>query len=226
MDKVLEHLRKSWKTTALVVAALLIGGGIATAGAKDSGDELETVAAKLSRSQDALIAAQDENSTLTSDKAAVEDDLERTQDDLDDAKDDLAELQDEYDFVTRNLTKMEEDLEGKLAKVDSRLAELDDLEASARQQEAAARDLRRELDKELGIVRNSKFGDGVWKVGTEITPGIYRASAGSSCYWAILNSADTSNIANNGGFTKNQTVTLTDGKWFETSGCGQWTKIG
>lgn len=219
MGNVLDYLRKSWKTTALVVGVLLIGGAAGVAGVKDSEDKLEKVSAELSRRQNALIASQDENSSLTSQKANLEADLVDTQDDLD-------ELQDEYDHATRNLRKMEKNLEAKLDRVDVRLSEVDALKKSLRQQESAARELKRKLNKELGVIQNSKFGDGVWKVGTEITPGIYRASAGSSCYWAILNSADTYDISSNGGFSKNQTVTLTAGKWFETSDCGQWTKIG
>lgn len=70
------------------------------------------------------------------------------------------------------------------------------------------------------------FSDGIWEVGTEVRPGVYRSSAGSNCYWAILGSADTSDIENNGGFGPNQTITLTAGKWIESSDCGTWERIG
>ncbi|MGI8707275.1 MAG: hypothetical protein ACR2LG_03590, partial [Actinomycetota bacterium] len=74
-------------------------------------------------------------------------------------------------------------------------------------------------------IERSSFGDGIWQVGSDITPGTYRAPAGASCYWAQLGSANNNDIVNNGGFSANQTVTLSSG-WFETSDCGQWRKIG
>lgn len=73
-------------------------------------------------------------------------------------------------------------------------------------------------------VKRTTITDGIWKVGTDFDTGTYRAPGGPGCYWALLNSADTSDIANNGGFGPNQTITI-DSAWFETSGCGEWTAL-
>lgn len=72
----------------------------------------------------------------------------------------------------------------------------------------------------------SVISDGTWQVGSDITAGTYRASGGDSCYWAILNGpprGDSDNIEENGGFTANVVVTLSQGQWFETNDCGDWS---
>jgi hypothetical protein len=72
----------------------------------------------------------------------------------------------------------------------------------------------------------SVFADGTWRVGSDVAPGTYRARGGDSCYWAILNGpprGDADNIEENGGFTANVVVTLSDGQWFETNDCGDWS---
>jgi hypothetical protein len=73
---------------------------------------------------------------------------------------------------------------------------------------------------------SSVISDGTWEVGSDITAGTYRARGGDSCYWAILNGpprGDSDNIEENGGFTANVVVTLSDGQWFETNDCGDWS---
>jgi hypothetical protein len=47
-------------------------------------------------------------------------------------------------------------------------------------------------------IEQSSFGNGTGQVGSDITPGVYRAAGGTTCYWAILNSTDTFDIATNG----------------------------
>jgi hypothetical protein len=72
------------------------------------------------------------------------------------------------------------------------------------------------------------FGDGVWVVGEEVAPGTYRAPGGSGCYWARLRnfSAGLNSIIANGGFSRNQTVTIqASDAGFETTRCGTWTRI-
>jgi len=72
----------------------------------------------------------------------------------------------------------------------------------------------------------SVIADGTWQVGSDVAPGTYRARGGDSCYWAILDGpprGDSDNIEENGGFTANVVVTLSDGQWFETNDCGDWS---
>lgn len=123
-----------------------------------------------------------------------------------------------------------ESLELELAEAETRAEEAEEA-AEEKLDALAARDAQldareKKVNKVERVAEKSTITDGVWAVGKEITPGVYRSPAGSDCYWAILSSANTQDIDSNGGFNANQTVTLTAGKWFETSGCGTWKKIG
>ena len=75
--------------------------------------------------------------------------------------------------------------------------------------------------------KDSFSGDGVRAVGAEINPGLWHTDGGvANCYYAILNSTDTTNIADNNNTTGPASVTLPAGKYFETSGCTDWHRIG
>lgn len=117
--------------------------------------------------------------------------------------------------------------------------QVESAEEVAEQQQEAARELRERLEARAARLRErmrkiaaeeqrietSTISDGIWQVGVDIQPGLYRAPAGTGCYWALLGSADTADIINNGGFGPNQTVQI-DSPWFETRDCGEWKKIG
>jgi hypothetical protein len=71
------------------------------------------------------------------------------------------------------------------------------------------------------------FGDGTWRVGSQVTPGTYRTrQTGPSCYWARLSGFGGTTgdiIANNFG-TGYQAVTISaSDAGFQTQGCGTWT---
>jgi hypothetical protein len=109
----------------------------------------------------------------------------------------------------------------------SREAELVDLENDLRAREQELDDREGDIRATEQRVARSTFGDGIWQVGVDIPPGLYRSAAGGDCYWAKLSNAtgNFSSIITNGGFEANQTVQI-DSAWFESSGCGEWTKIG
>ena len=75
------------------------------------------------------------------------------------------------------------------------------------------------------------LSDGTYVVGTDIQPGIYKtAGPGSSgvlnsCYWAVLNSLNTQDIADNGNISGPTTIQV-DGKALELSGGCTWARIG
>lgn len=123
--------------------------------------------------------------------------------------------------LAAEISVLQDELEAMEEQVDEARSMKADLRAKERKLSQREKDVS---GAERQADRNT-FGDGVWQVGTDIAPGTYRAPAGSNCYWAILESPGSDNIRNNGGFSANQTVTLTDA-WFETTGCGEWTKIG
>ena len=70
--------------------------------------------------------------------------------------------------------------------------------------------------------------DGIYLVGTDIKPGQYKSGPGDGCYWARLSgtSGDFGDIiTNHNGGNSVVTIRKTD-KAFETSGCGEWKKVG
>lgn len=72
----------------------------------------------------------------------------------------------------------------------------------------------------------SSIGDGLFQVGADIKAGRYHtAGAASGCYWAKLRSSDTSNIADNSNSPGPQTIVI-DSAYFQSTGCGTWTKVG
>lgn len=75
-------------------------------------------------------------------------------------------------------------------------------------------------------------GDGKFAVPSQVKPATYKTvvPAGGHCYWARLSAADgefTSIIANDNLGPGDQgivTIKASD-KYFETNGCGRWTKV-
>jgi hypothetical protein len=70
--------------------------------------------------------------------------------------------------------------------------------------------------------------DGIYLVGTDIKPGQYKSGANGDCYWARLSNTNgdlDSIITNHNGGNSIVTIKKSD-KAFETSGCGEWKKIG
>lgn len=66
--------------------------------------------------------------------------------------------------------------------------------------------------------------DGTFLVGTDIAPGLYRTPGSSDCYWARLDSLDTSDIIDNNLSAGQQVVEIlpTD-RAFLTEGCSTWS---
>ena len=69
----------------------------------------------------------------------------------------------------------------------------------------------------------AKFSDGTYQVGRDIPAGRYRTPGSpDGCYWAVLNSTDTSDIADNDNFNGPAVVDVSNGKFFEVSGGCEW----
>lgn len=83
------------------------------------------------------------------------------------------------------------------------------------------------LTAQTQIVQASQFSDGQYTVGQTVAPGVYRETAGGSCYyeWSSSTAADAS-IVSNDIPQGPATVTLRPGDIFSSSRCGTWTKIG
>lgn len=158
-----------------------------------------------------------------------------SQDELDAKQGEIDSLQANVDSLTSDLDAALGERDAALGDVDGAMAEADQARKDARQdlayKEADLQDREDQLDQraneldqtEDAIAANS-FNDGIWQASSDFEAGLYRAPGGSLCYWAKLNSADTTDIASN-GLGKNPTVEI-DTPFFETSDCGEWTKIG
>jgi outer membrane murein-binding lipoprotein Lpp len=112
----------------------------------------------------------------------------------------------------------EENLADELAEFEQREDELGEREDELDERED-------ELQEAEQRQESSTFGDGIWQVGIDFPPGLYRSPGGSGCYWALLRSANTNAIISNGGFSANQTLQI-DSPFFQTADCGEWQKIG
>jgi hypothetical protein len=190
--------------TALVVG---VAGGL-IAGHRLGSDDAELALARRDNA-----ALEDRVASLEEDRAALE-----SERDLFGAEN--AQLQREearFDEREKRLRSARKRLSAAAADLRS---ERRDLRARTEQLESRAAELRRERERIL----ESSIEDGIWQVGVDVEPGIYRADGGSSCYWALLRSADTRAIINNGGFAPNQTLRIRS-PWFQTNDCGRWTKL-
>ena len=106
-----------------------------------------------------------------------------------------------------------------------------DLKARIRETEgklASKRSKLEEVNASLEQAKRTKqmstFSDGTWAVGAEVLPGTYRSTAGGNCYWEILQSPSGGGIDNivDNGFGPNATITLSEGQWVHSDGCGTW----
>lgn len=173
----------------------------------------------------AAIGSGGEEDTLKAELADTEAVLTRTADERDKAEGEANDLLARRDQIIARAKSSARDIVGGARSEQSTLSrevkslqdEVDAAESELSQTESSVASAKRE--KAL-----SKINDGIWQAEVDFIPGTYRAPGGSGCYWALLNSADTNDIANNGGFGPNQTITI-DSAWFETSDCGTWERV-
>jgi len=98
----------------------------------------------------------------------------------------------------------------------------------ARSEERQA-SLRRSIAQQRRVRRsprgaNTSFNDGLYQVGVAIQPGRYHTDGSDSCYWAKLSTGDTNRVIVNNFGAGPQTVTI-DSPYFESEGCGTWTRV-
>jgi hypothetical protein len=99
-------------------------------------------------------------------------------------------------------------------------------DADARDAELAAREAA--VGTAETAKRANEFTSGVYLIGTDIQPGQYRNSGGSSCYWERLSgtTGDFSELLANDLPSGPSVVTiLPSDVAFSSEGCGTWSKI-
>lgn len=104
--------------------------------------------------------------------------------------------------------------------------------AALSQQETTLKQQEKAVAAEMGQLQASQIsGDGVYVVGKDIKPGLYHTNGSGNtgqndCYFATLNSTDTSNIADNNNFDGAETVDVSSAYAFQTSGPCTWVRVG
>ena len=114
----------------------------------------------------------------------------------------------------------------------SQASQLTGQSSSLKQQQTALPRQQRQLKAQLGEVQASQISDdAIYVVGKDIKPGVYHTdgsgdTGASDCYFATLNSTDTSNIADNNNFDGPETVDVSSAYAFEINGPCTWSRVG
>jgi hypothetical protein len=105
-------------------------------------------------------------------------------------------------------------------------------QAQLNQEAATLKSQQRTLNQEIGNVQASQISaSGVYVVGTNIKAGTWYTSGdngvgGDACYFATLNSDNTSDISDNNNFDGSETVNLSGVYAFQISGPCTWSLTG
>ncbi|KQY56686.1 hypothetical protein [Nocardioides sp. Root140] len=142
----------------------------------------------------------------------------------------LSDTETELATSKTDLTTAQADLETIAGEIPAREAAVTEAEASVKAREAAVTKKEKSVGKrekavglvEQTIANNTLSGDGIWEVGADIKAGTYKTIGGSQCYYAVLNSTDTSDIADNNNVSGPAILSVSDGQYLELSGCGDW----
>lgn len=191
-----------WAVAAVAVVLLVIGGAIGSAGPSGDVERLEDDKEALERRNDRLQGEIDDRGSA---RAADEAETER--------------IEAERAEAERKAAR-EAELEAQRAAEDEQARQQAEAEAAATAAAEAAEVERR---------RNNVDTGGIYAIGPDINPGQWRSGGPDSsglCYYAILNSPDTFDIATNSISEGPSIAQLPAGKYFETSGCQPWTCTG
>jgi hypothetical protein len=102
--------------------------------------------------------------------------------------------------------------------------------AALRQQQQTVAGQERTVKTELGQIQASTISaDGVYVVGSDVASGTRHTAgdggSGDQCYYATLNSTNTSDISDNNDFDGPETVNLSGAYAFQISGPCTWVKV-
>jgi hypothetical protein len=112
------------------------------------------------------------------------------------------------------------------AELDTRNADLDAREAAVAQRETDIAARETAVGAAEAARDANSFGDGVYAVGTDIQPGTYHTDGSRDlCYYATLG-ADGSDILDNNIVDGGPATVVINSPFFESNGCGTWTRTG
>lgn len=141
----------------------------------------------------------------------------------DTARADLAAKGDELNKAQVDLKSLAGNLPEREAAVTKKEADLAAREAEVQSREAAVKKRENAVSKTEQLIEDNTLpGDGLFEVGSDIKAGTYKTKGAPGCYYAILNSSDTSDIADNNNTDGPAIVTVRNGQFLELSGCDDW----
>lgn len=192
--------KRPWykRTWVVAVAALLVGLGVGASGSDvTTSTEYQQVSAELDQAREDLAAAEE----------------------------DLEAAQREIESVAGDLPQREADLEAAQADLEAAQAALADREAAVKsaEKDVAARE-RKVGIAEATAAKNTISGEGMYEAGADIKPGTYKTSGRKGCYYAVLNSPDTFDIAVNNNIDGPGILTVNAGQYLMLSGCADWVR--
>jgi hypothetical protein len=198
VDTGLPLLRRGWVLPTAAGLALVVGIAL---GAAANGQDV-TASPEYKDLDSKLSNAKADASKTASDLRAAQDQLTTIEGDLPAREDALRQGQDQLAAAQAQLTKDQGQLAQDQADVASR-------------------------EKAVGVVEheiaaNTISGDGLYEVGKDMKPGSYRSKGSRACYYAVLNSPDTTDIATNNITDGPAIVTVSSGDYFETQDCADW----
>lgn len=202
-----------WALAVAALVALFIGLGIGTAASSGDIDRLKDDKTALEEENDAL---EEEVADRGARREADEAELERIEAEEEASERKTQQRQEEEQ--ARQQAEAEAEAQRQQAAA----------EAEAAQQQAAA-DAEAAATAETERRRNTVEGGGTYAIGPDINAGQWRTPGPDLtglCYYAILNSPDTFDIATNNLSEGPSIAQLPEGAYFETSGCQPWTRSG
>jgi F0F1-type ATP synthase membrane subunit b/b' len=202
MEKVRSWVRARpviWVIVAFVLGGI-IGGAAGTAGESGLKDEKKELQKELDLAEERQQTAEDK-------ATAVEEKLQAEKQTI------LAKAQQQAGRIVGDAKAEAEELEGVESEITAKEGQLASVESSLQGAE-----------KEKSL---STFGGGIMKAEVDYTLGAtYEAPGGAGCYWALLNSANTGDMAGN-EFTNNavQQIVTIETPYFTSEDCGTWKQI-
>jgi vacuolar-type H+-ATPase subunit H len=130
--------------------------------------------------------------------------------------------------IERDRKAAQSDLEGMRGQIGDERGKLSDAKHDVSAERSKLSKLRGQVaGARQQVARNTVDGTGTFVVGSDITPGTYRATAQPGCYWARLSSLDTSDIVDNDNADGPVVVEiLPSDKAFQVSDCADFHKVG
>lgn len=169
----------------------------------------------VTKSREYLELAADRDEVATQ-RDRANDERDQRDDELERARSELEDMERSVQEALGEIPAREEAVTAREKELGKRQREIAALEKQVARREKAVGLVEREIEA------NTVPGEGLYEVGRDLKAGTYRSSGSSDCYYAVLNSPDTGDIATNNLTDGPAIISLRAGTYFDTSGCAEW----